>query len=293
MFNCLKSALLVLPAVVFSGNCFEQPDISFPDSGAVWTNSVYSNDPPPSSQELLWSVSYCAYGEDTLMLGDAYKKLHTCSAGYKGAIRVLDDRVFFVPRDSVQEYLVYDFNLTDGDTAYNVYWEGWGDGRVSNVGIHSDLEWPLVTGRRAFYTDIGFWVQGIGGYGGLFVEAGPNLSNVAFQLDCMSRWDTVLVGGGSSSCVVISSTPDPVGSSTAIAFPNPTNGMVSIRTANYYDQPKVRIFSTTGTELFVPTKFLQEELKVDLHALDPGLYLIEVTERGRRQVHKVRLDRDQ
>jgi|GEM_PF-1457697 len=285
MFTGRYSFHLVLLAAVISGSAFGQPDISFPDSGAVWTNALYYYPPPPPSPELWELVNFCAYGEDTLMLGGSYKKIDTCNAGYKGAIRVLDDRVFFVPRDSVTEYLLYDLTLSAGDIAYNVYWEAGGDARVSNVQIYNDVEWPMVPGRRAFYTNIGTWIQGVGGYGGLFMEAGPNVSKVLLQLECMSRWDTVLVGTG--PCPIFLGASDLLGLSPTTALPNPTNGTVSIRPMILSDDIAIRIYTYTGGEVSAPYVLRQDELIIDLSALRTGVYLIEVSERGRRHVHRV------
>lgn len=290
MLPSWKSFLLLSFGVTICGSGLAQPDISFPDSGAVWTNARYYYPPPPPSPELEELTNYCAYGVDTVILGEAYKKIDTCNAGYKGAIRVLGDRVYFVPRDSVSEYLLYDFNLVEGDTAYNVYCDAGGDARLFNVGIHYDVDGPIVSGRRAFYTDIGIWIQGVGGYGGLFMEAGPNLSKVSLQLECMSRWDTVLVGIW--PCPIFLGANELEEPSVVTAHPNPTSGIVSMRPMKSTEGITARIFTITGSEVSAPVDLRQDELNMDLTALRSGVYLIEVTEQGRRHIHRICRDQD-
>jgi hypothetical protein len=53
----------------------------------------------------------------------SYSKLDTCLGGYKGALRSDLNKVYFVPKDSTAEFLMYDFEAETGDTIQDVYFE--------------------------------------------------------------------------------------------------------------------------------------------------------------------------
>ena len=78
-----------------------------------------------------------------------YTKLLYCDGGYKGAFRDDGGVVWYVPADSLQEYLLYDLTLTAGDTAHNVYWEQGlsGAGALSDVVVDEVFIDNLIEGN--------------------------------------------------------------------------------------------------------------------------------------------------
>ncbi|HPF91096.1 MAG TPA: T9SS type A sorting domain-containing protein [Flavobacteriales bacterium] len=251
-----------------------QTDLSFPDSAAAWTNAFYYYPPPPPGPELTGLTSYCAGGQDTLISGMDYKKIDTCGGGYKGAIRVLDEQVYFVPKDSLQEFLLYDFSLVYGDTAYNVYLEDhYGGAYVTDVRIYSDADWLGTQGRRAFDTSESVWIQGIGSYTGLFMNSGANVSNYLIELYCMSHLDSTIYGY--PGCPVFLGMDDEQQRPQLSFHPNPTTGRLIVR-ATTLDLSAVRVYSALGRELTVPVYFIGGEITMDLSSVLPGVYIVQV-----------------
>lgn len=261
-----------------------QDHLLFPDSAAAWTNALYYYPPPPPGPELIALTSYCASGRDTVLFDVDYKRIDTCGAGYKGAIRVLDERVFFVPKDSLREFLLYDFSLHQGDTAHDVYMEGVGDQvYVTDVRIFHDEFRPEFPGRRVIYTEEGTWVQGIGASSGLFMNSGINVSLYMIELYCMSRADTAVYGEhGCPATLGIASRLEDSGSGI---HPNPTEGRCRLR---FGDAPgSLRVRTVSGTDVEVPMVTSGSEVDLDLAGLAPGLYMVEAIVRGQRHVHRV------
>lgn len=262
-----------------------QGEFTFPDSAAAWTNAYYYYPPPPPGPELTNLTSYCATGLDTLISDVAYKMIDSCGGGYKGAIRVLDEQVFFVPRDSLQEFLLYDFSLEFGDTAHAVYMEdagGWP--YVVDVRIFSDDVWPELPGRRIINTDEGVWIQGIGARTGLFMNSGANVSNYLIELYCMSRGDSTIYGA--SGCPVFLSVEDQRRSSQMSIRPNPTSGRSVLRT-NIPSPSSVKVFSAYGNEVIVPVFVVEEEVTIDLSTPAAGVYFVQVADRDRQVAQRV------
>src|ERR1700749_3933875 len=118
-----KKIILLISSLFFIHNSFAQPYQPFPDSNAVWTIGVYD----------VFGTFYSNYtyrmasaNTDTTISSINYKKIfYFDSSGislYKGALRQATTRkVFFVPKDSLNENLLYDFSANIGDTVKNVY----------------------------------------------------------------------------------------------------------------------------------------------------------------------------
>ena len=96
-----------------------QLNSSWPDSNARWVNTYYQvSSPVPSLQSVDY---YCMESTDTLINSIQYSQISDCLNGYKGAMRDANGKVFYVPKDSAQEYLVYDFTAEVGDTLGDIY----------------------------------------------------------------------------------------------------------------------------------------------------------------------------
>jgi hypothetical protein len=114
------SFLLLVVILIFSSGLLSQTPApeSFPESDARWINAIYSG-----NGYIFESTNYCMGDEDTLINESSYSKLDTCLGGYKGALRSDLNKVYFVPKDSTAEFLMYDFEAETGDTIQDVYFE--------------------------------------------------------------------------------------------------------------------------------------------------------------------------
>lgn len=269
--------LLFLPVALAHGQ-----DFPMPTTDARWVCTLYGVEPiPPPVTYTLWQANnYCANGQDTTINSTSYTKLEYCSGGYKGAFRNDAGRVYYVPGDSLQEFLLYDFTLSDGETATDVYFEpawsgeGWlADVTVSNTSISTEYE-----GRKVLYLQAGgTWIEGIGAQWGLLSEPWVNVSNYELRLECMSHADTLrypVVVPGAGACELIMGVADPE-SSTLGLHPNPTDGLVTISGLPQQGPMSITVFGVDGrsvrTEGFTASNLVQ----VDLSALPSGVYVIE------------------
>lgn len=280
---CMRSGAGIFFALL-AWSSMAQDDLSFPDSAAAWTNAYYYYPPPPPGPELTNLTSYCANGQDTVLFDVEYKRIDTCGGGYKGAIRVLNEQVYFVPKDSLQEFLLYDFSLVFGDTAYDVYMEEPGGGAyVRDVRIFYDNSWLGTPGRRAFDTSEGVWIQGVGSHTGLFMNSGVNVSNYLIELYCMSREDSTIYGV--AGCPVSLGVGSDLEASVPTLHPNPTSGSCRLQLGGAPMTLFVR--TLTGSVVEVPMYISGSEVILDLAGLAPGLYMVETIRNGARNVHRV------
>ncbi|MCO5275089.1 MAG: T9SS type A sorting domain-containing protein [Flavobacteriales bacterium] len=214
----------------------------FPDSNAFWLMDV--TDGP----QFLYSYGYQLPAEhpDTLIGGNWYSPVLGGMIGQSGAYfgGLREDtasRVYFYPAGADTEYLLYDFDPMVGDSL--LVWVGdpiW-NGSPPLQMMYVDTIEMLENAQGVSYKKIGivnnasitggqgvdqYWIQGVGGTGGLFTTIGALSISLSISLACMQANDTIWPGGGPGACW-------PTGvveynASDLSIFPNPNQGRFTL-----------------------------------------------------------------
>jgi len=268
--------------VLFSGVCFSQTYLELPDSNAKWINvhKTFTGNP---ANEPKWQVQYCVFGEDTVLNGKNYFKIDTCNGGYKGAMRNDNGKVFFFPKDSTKEFLLYDFTLNEGDTAKDVYIEVLAkypqlhDVYVDAGGVDSVMIDGVYRKRIAVQTANEFglptWIEGIGNSQGLFWEPWGNISAYALELYCMSANNlTIYPDAGFGPCESFIGISEELKEDIDIQIlPNPANTYFTIK-ADFSIQ-EMFIIDTRGIRIFALENLSQNPV-IPCDTFPIGVYLI-------------------
>ena len=256
--------------------------IPFPDSGAVWVNNVTYWE---WGEEMMEPVSseydnFCVNGEDTLIGSYTYTKVNHCGGLYHGALRDNGGQVYYVPADSTQEYLLYDFTATVGTILQNVY---------IDYGLINDLEVFNVTteyiggiNRKVLYMGGAQWIEGLGCTQGLFHVPWGNVSGWTEELVCMHHDDSTrypdLTAG---SCALDLSADNNDDVNELEIYPNPTGDHITIVTGNSERPATIGISNASGKQLQLFSEQNGNQITADLSSLPPGLYFITIlTEQG-------------
>jgi hypothetical protein len=262
--------------LALAGAASSQNYVPFPNSGAVWVNTLYTMaTPPPMPTFTLSQVeSFCVNGEDTVINTISYTKVRWClNANYKGALRDIGGKVMFVPKDSVQEHLLYDFTLNAGDTAYDVYGNWAYDDLVVWV-----VDSVLIdnTYRKRMQMDWGHWIEGIGNTAGLFCENHPNVSQYYWELNCMSQNDTSLYPveqpGACDLTVGIADQPSEV--PMLSTYPNPASEKITVSGVRENETSNILFLNAIGQAMDVKIKWNEHSFEADLSGWSPGFYII-------------------
>lgn len=236
-----------------------QAQVAFPTDNTIWVNTQYTytfNPPNPIPDLDLNDVdNYCVNGSDTVIQGNDYTKVFYCGDSYKGALREVNSIVYFVPADSVDEYLLYDFSAQQGQTLQDVY-----------VGNHFDESFMLqdftiqqtgteVIGgvsRRVVWADNFRWIEGIGCETGLFMEPWTNVSNYENRLECFSVSGQMIFptsGVGPCSYLFVDVSETERASSSFELYPNPTDADITIAFGHVQSNALVAITNPIGQEI--------------------------------------------
>jgi hypothetical protein len=257
----------------------------FPTDSAIWTNDLGTwymgpGFPPSPVYNPDAPHRYCMSDLDTTIGAQTYSILNYCGSSYKGAVR--DDgagKVYFVPKDSTMELLIYDFTVEVGDTAF-VY-ENSFDNEFTGFSQASYVVWNIdsvlinSSYRKRFHFSScdGVWIEGIGCSRGLFVESWPNVSNYYNNLECMSHNDTTLFPSYSlGGCSLVSGISQPAEITEEILiFPNPATSTLNISSGTALSV--IEICNVLGTVVYRSETDIHM-VELDLSELPSNVYFL-------------------
>ncbi|MFZ6052804.1 T9SS type A sorting domain-containing protein [Halocola ammonii] len=258
---------------------------SFPESDARWINAIYSG-----NGYIFESTNYCMDNEDTLINELSYSKLDTCLGGYKGALRSNLNKVYFVPKDSTAEFLLYDFGAQTGDTIQDVYFES--DflpevflADVLIIGGNPDAEQWLITiieenGNQA-KNDI--WKLNIGSVAGLFSPPWDWLADGGYpQLICFSTNDSIfhpMGKDGPGQCALDLSIEKNSPEEFSL-YPNPTSGEVTLNFPPGLKPQEIEVRNAMGRVVQSDCAIHGSTIKIDLSHLSSGMYFLNLRFEG-------------
>lgn len=277
--------IILLSITILLASCvglFAQ--VAFPTNNAIWTNTHYDytfNPPNPIPDEELTDVDYyCVTGEDTIIQSITYTKVFYCGNDYKGALRDDNGIVYFVPADSTNEYLLYDFTAQQGQMLSNVY-----------VGVHYDESFILQdftvqqigteifggVSRRVVYADNFRWIEGIGCETGLFMEPWQNVSMYRANLECMSvDGATIYPTDGNTACSLTVGIDAPSENLLSVSlYPNPHAGAATLQFGSVQTQATISIVNQLGQLVEALTAINTDKVELNLSAPN-GIYFVKV-----------------
>ncbi|MCW3103179.1 MAG: hypothetical protein JWO09_1619 [Bacteroidetes bacterium] len=273
----------------------------FPTDSAVWTNARGTWMIPPGWPTVPWPAPYVQYdppelycmpATDTVIGSIAYSELFRCGIGYAGALR--DDgagKVYFIPPDSTNELLIYDFTVGTGDTAH-VYEQDFYSFDFHRVDLKAGLiDSVMVNGsyrkRVNFNGEPGVWVEGIGCSLGLFRNVWANVSYFYSNLDCMSQDDTTIYPSYSAGgCSLTAGISAPLQAEEIAMYPNPTGGLLQITTTQLIS--RVKVTDILGNILISKNNVGNISCELDLSGLAADLYFVRMEDaKGNYYVKKI------
>lgn len=263
---------------------------ALPDSNATWTTSFWIGPGYPYEG---FFHRYDPLDPDTLIGGEVFKKLlETNNFGGPYPVGALRDnevgQVYYCPEGG-SPVLLYDFDVLPGDTIQDVMglW-------VDDVKVHS-VDTIVVNGTERKRIGIeclsspgfaySYWIQGIGGTGGLLMTtACPSVSGTG-TLICMTANDTIQYGanvGDVGACDIYLQLSGNESPFELTIVPDPASGTFTITTAGAVMR-RLSVYDAQGRQLSVTS-----DPSMRMGPFPPGLYLVVVTtDRGSTRVERI------
>lgn len=242
---------------------------------------------------------------DTIITGVTYQKVYVDNVhdtNYVGGYREdLDKKVYYLKaEDSIaaNEILLYDFDIQQGDTLeliplnylpqfptkMAVLTEGCT--RVYNPQTAKfeerkiwGMQWLTNTGLGEF--GIYSWIEGIGSTKGLLWRGSPSGYDFTHGLENVFQLGDTLLVRDSAMCKASNIGLVDLSVREVDVYPNPFSGSVDLNGIAQYSELKV--YDTMGKTVFRQS-LDANSVKIDLSALNPGLYIFTLSDKSGKQM---------
>ncbi len=282
-----------------------QSYIPFPSNTAVWTSSYCYQ-----LGGITDNFKIAMFG-DTTINSVIYKKLYYSNdplfdidnSSYFAALREEEKEVYYIPQSSSEEYLLYDFTKTVGDTvkiyAY-LHFPPNSTGSIDYRELKIDaIDSIMVDGvyrKRYYFSANGsfhqdeYWIEGIGSTFGMFHHF-LSISDNGFNLRCLVQ-DNQLTYTEDVSTFLCSGNLPPVNCNDMLItginqisprphnyliFPNPTTTFLNIDSNNDNDKIKsVTLLTALGQEVLRSTYTGSNKIDLNIENFPSGVYYLKI-----------------
>jgi hypothetical protein len=226
--------------------------------------------------------------DDTLINSNTYTQVFECGGSYKGAFREVGREVWYVPGDSTNEYLIYDFDVIPGEILSNVYFEQGGFSPMLQDLTVAYVTTVQINGVDHVAVEMEFggflWIEGIGCTSGFLCEPWQNISQYQVKLECMSLSTVTLYPNyGSGTC------PFDLGFTEALTSyqiaPNPVVNELFVH--GDVHGKDLKLFDPFGREQSIFKLPTEEGLTIDVSGLSSGIYLLGTSPQNGQKVIKL------
>jgi len=279
MKKLLLIAIILLPAFIKA-----QQYVPFPDSNAYW-NEVFFSDQPN------YKYTYFMKG-DTTIDSLLYHKIYSddsTTISYIGGLREYKKRIYFFNSYCTHNILLYDFNLTMGDsmrlsciqpmcdTATNFY------AKVTSIDsvILTDMKYR----KRLNFDDVNSypsWIEGIGSMSGLLYPSYYCSTCMCFiESVCFKQNDTILYVNPNDitvPCFDYISSINELNNKTDLItiFPNPATEQIQIK-GEQSKAISIDIYNMLGVKNYsLSCRQASSTISIDVSDFPSGVYILEV-----------------
>lgn len=309
-FDVLKKLPMKRIVVLFIFVCFAKINVAqlyqpFPTDSSMWREWAYDVD---ASYNDTWDYQYFIEG-DTIIAGNNYHKIlytgtyHHVSwtsysinyvNQYKGAFREdTAKHILFFPYGDTTEYVLYDFNLSIGDTLTQSYLNSFGSGNwVSAIDsilvggqYHKRYHISNDTAAASWNLNYVSFIEGVGSTFGLLGLGGGSLWPVferESHLSCYTHNGiTEYTDSTTTSCnpIIIGVTEQSDETPISI-FPNPTTGIINLKTPTF-EKTQIEIFDVLGKTIY-QKEISTPETEINLSSLPKGVYFLKAISGNKR-----------
>jgi hypothetical protein len=278
-------------------DCYTEKQNSIIDTNKIWYTHIYLYDS--------WSVDteVIGIGNDTMVNDTTYYNMLRATGGVEipyqdyGLIRQDRNRVYYKTSAEKPEKLIYDFNISEGDTIIAYSLTDWLKNKYDECKYVCDSirirEYFQIL-RRVFYLTAlpaqvpEFWIEGLGSSSGILHNFDGRVGGDAFYLSCVMSGDSFLYRKyPSEPCIRIAVGVDKITPNDPLFYPNPVSKNKILHIKNIARGSIIELYDVMGTLVYRRNiESSDNSIKVDL---ETGIYLYHIIERKEGRVRTGRL----
>jgi len=207
-------------------------------------------------------------------------------------------KVYYVPKDSISEYLLYDFSLDLGDTIHLIGISPWGGSQedwvfnvysIDSVEIDGNYRKRLEMRMGNYHWD--YWIEGIGSMKGFLRILEPIYMSSSEELNCFLHNDEVVYKNPdsyfSTCCGITGYNLQEAHDCRAEVYPNPSNGVFYLKGLPD-NVTSVKIYNLFG-RFIAEIPLNSETSAIELTGYTPGLYLLLIDNAGAGQPQIIKI----
>ncbi|MCD4773646.1 MAG: T9SS type A sorting domain-containing protein [Bacteroidales bacterium] len=298
----MKRKILLFTIIIFflGGKTNAQIYQGFPTIGGYWKveyGNISCVDIHGVS-DVCSEYQYVVTG-DTLINAELYRKINLSghdrnpidetwtywNSGYHACYRndLINKKVYFIPKDSLYEILLYDFNLSLNDTLPDTYIYNKDENYIVTIDQIDSIQLPDIYLKRYHLSEnAGFGgkylIEGIGSTFGLFSPI-ELFFEQHYDLLCFKNYQENLYyfKNDSTDCDLITNISKVSQEIDRIKiYPNPVNDYLIIDNSLFGENLFVEIFNNTGQRIKTINN-VKSRLSLNLSNLKSGLFLVRIS----------------
>ncbi len=301
----MKKLLFFIFMLAFLANIKGQDYIPFPSSNTLWSEHYRA---PVSTSLTSYYYRNILADKDTSIGAKTYHQLfyshsdtiysENSSVVYNGGIRESGQQVYFLPKDSLTEYLLYDFSLQFGDVIkydYSVFSNKYGLGEIDSLRVSKVDSVLIIDGtyrKRIYFTPIccpnstpylwASWIEGVGNNMGLLCPISDLPTNgINYTLVCLkNNNEYIYYNNLFGTCYPVNeSILDYAKQNEIIISPNPVFDYCKIEWDDKNVQfDRMLIFDVYGRIVFSKKIDQNSEITIDCRNFGQGMYLVSLVD---------------
>lgn len=274
--------IAVLVFALFCISTKAQTYYPFPTNYGYWACELLDDFSQPTG----WYETYKLSG-DTVINTMPYKKVYKNEYNYRGGLRELNKVVYFLPADSVNEKVIYNFNLNVGDTLFNTYGEQLILSEIDTLVVNQIDSVLCVDGNYHKQYRIGsanqvmgpgdYVIEGVGALHGFLTPMYVYTFSGYPRLNCMSNDSTLIYNLQGAFC--FTGLEENIVKAPLDIYPNPATNYVTVKGSAAVKS--ITIYSADG--VFI--KNVTHSNTVDISGLCNGMYNLAI-ETGKAVINR-------
>ncbi|MEI8204058.1 MAG: T9SS type A sorting domain-containing protein [Bacteroidota bacterium] len=280
----MRKIMVVFLIMILAKGLVGQNYIPLPMDSAIWCSTYGCSLPNPGWCDRNYQYSTAG---DTIINLLHYTKIHRTESGmfpcgcYSNFGAIRQDtlaRKVYVRMDST-DTILYDFSQQIGDTVHSVIFNYLCSSeiikvvKIDSVLIDTVFHRRLALKGNICLADTMYFIEGIGGSGGLFEMA--NGFEWGGTLICVSHYNQKIYQSQLYECPIIIGIYENKPDAIIKVYPNPTEDKITLENPSIIKDKSITIYNLQG-QLLMQQTAKEGKIEIDVSGLLKGMYFVRV-----------------
>jgi hypothetical protein len=285
----MKIIITLFFGLMISGLLYSQEYYPIVQENNEWDVLKVNESGPYPWDTIYWTETFILSG-DTVLNEQNYKKMYKSAEefplnwSYWGGLREENQKVWHIGINNYRERLIYDFDLSVGDTIWLYEFDPMIVDSIQYKPINGENRKHIYFSYSEYPSLTELWIEGIGSNRGI-LEPGPaNFDGGGFWLLCMKEnGDLIYMNPNYDNCFLITDIEE-INNSLFQVYPNPAQDKIKITNTENIRIESISFVDLKGQKL---REFENNKTEFDLSGISTGIYLLKLTHENGEIIRKI------